>query len=486
MKIKNFLLFFSIILSLQAELIEIQTLKLDLNYLNSLEKGLKRDFYINEYLKTNIDKEQAFQTLSLIDNMSNELFFNFADKFKDDETLAVAQCMKMDLKNLVDSYADCIVIGLSLEEASNLSSIDLQLVIQKVSEKYPIFVEKLKIISSSIPFTKLIVQKEEIFYDIYLNVSNTFREKYFNYKLPSRTFKRVFSNSKKFNKFLSVSLKNDKLDKLNKFLLDIDDTTLNANSSFLLALNALRFNDINKAMKYLQSALSKSSHKLFKEKIVFWKYQITKDKTYLEELLFAKDISFYKLYANEVLNAKAINFTTIKRVKNLDNILKEYDNKRVSLLYSISKVLSNFDRNKVSKSFNIGFMQLSPNFINSISSSLNEETTFSKQFEIEQSIKYANIHLDNLEKLYSNAVFTYLAYISDYKTLNKIKELLSFDFFDYKSFLVFEYINKAEKLKEFISYLYLYSNLLENRISLSSIFESLVPLDQKLDEKVLK
>ncbi len=488
---KRVLLFFFITLTLYAQQVdEINASKLNLDYLQTLQRGIQRDFYINEYLKTNISKEEAFQTLSLIDNMSEELFFNFAKSFKDDETLAVAQCMRMDLEDLLNSHANCIVIGLSLEEASTLPYLDLQLVIQKTSTKYPIFTKKLKVISSSIPFTKLIVQKTELFYDIYLNVSDEFREKYFNYKLPNKTFTKIFSNSKKFDEFLFVSLKNENLNILNKSLLDLDDSNLNANSSFLLALNALKFKDTNKAMKYLQNSLNKAPNNFFKQKIIFWKYQITRDNTYLEELLLNKEINFYAIFANEILNSKKSYFSTIKRVENLDILLKEHGNKRVALLYSISKVLSNFNKNKISKKFDIGFMQLNSKILNTISSSLEEELNLLKQFEIDTSVKYANIYLNNLENSYKDPLLIYLAYSLNNQSLTKIQKVSSFDLSDYKSFLVFEYINKSEELKEFISSFYVYYNLLErkteDKITLSSIFENLVLQNQKLDEKNLK
>ncbi|MCP4971110.1 MAG: hypothetical protein GY932_11000 [Arcobacter sp.] len=126
---------------------------LSINWISSLEKNIKRDFYINEYLKSNISPEESLKALALIDDMTNEIFLNFAKKFNHDETLAVAQCMQMENKYLIDSYANCIKVGLSIEDATRLSSIDIELIIQKISKKYPYFAKQLKVISSAIPFT---------------------------------------------------------------------------------------------------------------------------------------------------------------------------------------------------------------------------------------------------------------------------------------------------------------------------------------------
>ena len=273
------------------------TFNIDLNYLESLSKGYERDFYINEFLKKDISSEQAFQILSLVDNMRDEIFFNFANRFNDDETLAVAQCMNMDTKNLVDSYADCIVNGMTIEEISTLSAIDLDLLKQKTKDKYPIFVKRLKILSSSIPFTKLIVQKKEEFYKIFFNVNDDFRTKYFNYKLPKRTFTRIYDDKDKFDKLLTITIPNSKLDVLNKSFNGINDSKLNANSSFLLALNAIRLNDLNKANDYLNNAVLKSNDLKFNDKIKFWQYQITKNEELIQELANSSSFNFYSYLA---------------------------------------------------------------------------------------------------------------------------------------------------------------------------------------------
>lgn len=489
---KKLLLLFSIILIINAEEVVVNSKKefsLDINYLKILPKGLKRDFYINEYLKTDITSNDAFETLSLIDNMNDTLFFNFAKKFKDDETLAVAQCMNMDTKDLINSYSDCIAIGLSINEASQLSAIDIDLLMQKLSDKYPELSKRLKIVSSSIPFTKLIIQKKEVFYDIYLNVSNTFREKYFNYKLPKRTFSKIYKDKDNFEKFLKITLKNNKLDKLNKFFLEIDDKELNSESSFFLALNALNNDDLNKAMIYLNNALDKNSDTILENKIIFWKYLITKDNTYLETLISKTEVNFYSLLANEILGNKIDNFNFLERLSSFDNQLKEYDVNRVALLYSIAKVDSNFNIFKISDDYKIGLMQLNGKLIENISENIDTKYSIFEQFNENINIKYANIHINSLEKISTNPILTYLLYQNNNNAINKLKELKSFNLHDYNSYFVFEYIDDNKKLKEFISYFYLYKNFLtskkKDKLTLSSIFESLIEFDQTQDEKVL-
>ena len=485
---KFFLLLLTFFLITEAE--EVQSNKNNnLDIIKLLDKGVKRDFYINEYLKEDISDLEAFETLSLIDDFTNEIFYNFAKKFNHDETLAVAQCMNMDTKDLINSYADCIVIGLSLKEATTLSSIDLDLIMQKTVDKYPNFTKNLKVVSSSIPFTKLIVSNKDDFYKIFLSVNDNFRTKYFNYKLPKRTFKKIFADKKNFEKFLQVSLTNTKLDTLQKSLLEIDDKDLNVNSSFLLALNALRYNNISKAVNYLDNAKNKTKSKKVKDKILFWKYQATKEKNYLTNLSNSLNKNLYSLYANEMLGKSFNNFTILENVDIFNFLLEDYDLNRVSSLLSITKVKSNFNSNKISKEFNLGIMQLNRNIINNSPYLSSNTISTLDYFSIKDNLKIANTHLDQLEKTIKNPLFLALVYETNYEYLNnKLENGLFLKKSIYEPFMSLELTLNGNKeyLKDFLVYKYLYQNYLEkeekNKITFASIFESLFASSQKLDE----
>ena len=485
---KHFLILLAFILLIEANELENKVIK-NFEYINSLEKGIKRDFYINEYLKQNISSSEAYNILFLIDNFTNEIFYNFAKKFAHDETLAVALCMNMSTEELVDSYADCIVSGLSIKDASKLSAVDLDLIMQKTSLKYPIFTKRLKVFSSSIPFTKLIVSKKDEFYNIFLNVDDDFRTKYFDYKLPKRTFQKIFSDKKNFEKFLQISLINPKLHKLQKSLLEIDDSKLDDNSSFLLALNSIRFNDLNKAMIYLENANKKTNNQKFKDKIQFWKYQITKDIAYLEELSNSLNLNLYSLYANEFLNKKLEDFNFLQKMNDFDSLLDEYDINRVSMLYSLAKVKSDFNSSKISKDFELGIMQLNNKLISSLYSTIEENETTFDPFLIKDSLNLANIHLNNIEKNSINPIFLTLIYEGNNEYLNKqIKNSLFKTKTLFEPFMSLELISNDNKdyLNDILMYKYLYQNYLtkkeKEKIKLHSIFESLIQSSQKLDD----
>ncbi len=454
---------------------------LSINWISSLEKNIKRDFYINEYLKSNISPEESLKALALIDNMTNEIFLNFAKKFNHDETLAVAQCMQMENKYLIDSYANCIKVGLSIEDATTLSSIDIELIIQKISKKYPYFAKQLKVISSAIPFTKLIILNKDQFYDLYLNVGDKFRSKYFNYKLPQRTLTKIFTDKEKFNKFLKLSLINPNLNQLHKSLLKINDSKLNENSSFLLALNAVRYNDLILANKYLKNAIKKDKENKNKDKYNFWLYKINKNKDILVNLSNSFDFNLYSIYSDELLQKYNNYDIYLDDIKLFNNYEEKYDINRVALLYSIAKIKSGFNSSKISKIFELGIMQLKPNLIKNISKKLNKEYNILNQFRIEDSLKYTNIHINNLEGKFNNPLEIFLNYKENIET-----SLENEKFFNiknpYEPFISIELLSFDNiLLKDFIIYYYLYyNNFLENyeELTFSSIFEELLSNDQ--------
>ncbi|NVJ53363.1 MAG: hypothetical protein HWD90_06690 [Campylobacteraceae bacterium] len=439
---------------------------LSLDIIKKEEKGLRRDFFINELLKQDsTTQKQAYESLEYIDAMNTKLFTNFAIKYKHDETLAVVQCMNMPTKQLINSYDDCIKVGLDYNEASKLNSLELNQLINRTADKYPLFAKKLKVLSSAIPFTKIITLDSTSFYELYFNLPVEFKENYLNYKLPRKTFFRIYEDKINFEKYLKQNITNRNFDIVNDSLLSIDDTQLNANSSFLLGLNAFSLNNSNKTIAYLQNALNKADDENI-NKILFWLYKTTKNEAYLKDIIFNERVNLYTILASELLeDKKTFKFTQIKN-KEFIRKTKKLSLQTQAFLYSLIKVSSDFNNKHISKEFNIGL--LNQNY------ELKDVENFYKSgLALEKSISLLNKEL--LEDKSINPIVKYLTL----KNKNDDLELLR------KSFkvndnidknLAFEFISD-KKLEEFILNYYFYINNNtkkgKKKISLSSIFENL-------------
>lgn len=449
-----FLLTFSILL--KAENLEEKTFLLE--QIKTLPKSIKRDFYINEYLKLkDITPQDAFDTLSLIDNMNKPLFYNFAKKFKNDETSAVSLCMQASTEELIYSYADCIAVGLDIKKASKLSTYNLKLVNQNIKEKYPDFSKKINILSSAIPFTKLVISDIDTFYELFLNVTTKFRRDYFNYKIPQKTLKRIQTNKPKYNKFIQTIIIDKKLTNLRQNLEDIEINNLDSNSKFLLTLYYIEKNDLNKAYATLDTIEADYAY-TYKEKLDFFKYFITKDISILENISSMQKLNIYSFYANEILKNKIISPKLIN-LEYIDN-KKELSNETKALLYSTIKVNSDFKEDKISKNFKLGLTQLSLKKIKEIEIILEKNQSLIKQFEAQTNIDYFISYLNTLkeEDIKPFEIFLKLNYTKELldldASLNEVIkfELISYLFEDFDKYLLnyylyYNHLQKDEKEK---------------------------------------
>ncbi len=514
-----------------------------LQWLKSKPYSSTRDFYILQYLNQDITPNEALEALSLVKSVSNTIFFQFAKRFKHDETIAVVQCMKASAKDLVNTDANCIKNGLSLKQATKLSQIELQTVIKKVEEKYPNFAKQLRIIASPIPFTKLISSEVDDFYEVFLNTGVNFKIEHFNYKLPKKTLNKI-KNDKRVEKLIKYCITNPKLNLLNKSFLNLEDTTLSAKSSFFLALNAITYNDFNQAFIYLNNALNKSNSLIEKNKINFWLYLLTKNEEYLETLSTNTNLDIYSLYTKELKNipiknikynislkqnrskekvnlndpffwfnlrkeTKVMNEEKLKRYENLFNTkdslpflafvynkfdnyktpyfltpykkeLKEYNTDRKALVYAIAKQESRFIPTALSSVYAQGVMQIMPFLSKHIAKNLNEEYDINKMFEAKTNLKYANYHLNNLEKNLDNPLFIAYSYNAGYGYFKTLKNLGLFtknnQFEPFLSMELVSYDETKEYGKKVLANYYIYKNYLENKkeFKLSFIFQTLI------------
>lgn len=161
------------------------------SYVYSSENILKSDF--DNYVKLSNSEKSYENTINILEHISNVnkiIFDEYAKKIDFDETLAVSQCLNATAKELVDSYSDCIAVGLTLKKALKLNALELNSIIQKIEGTYPLLAKELKIINSPIPFTKVVSSSKDIIYDVYLNTSDNFLYDKLNYKLPFNTIRK--------------------------------------------------------------------------------------------------------------------------------------------------------------------------------------------------------------------------------------------------------------------------------------------------------
>jgi len=380
------------------------------------QRSSEKDFYIWSYLNQNsLDYQSVIDIFGQSFNVTNDLFFKYAEKIEHDETFAVAQCMQAEAKVLLETNSDCIKAGLSIKKALTLMPLDIDIIISKVEDSYPTFAKELKIINSPIPFTKIISSNKDIIYDIYLNSSDKFRFEKLNYKLPKRTLEKI-KDDNKFEEFLNMVITNPKLNFLQSTFFDMDDTTLSSQASFLLALNrVLNKKNDNKLLNYLENAYLKAKNESEKNKILFWKYLISKDESFLKIVLESKTLNIYTLYAQQYYNQTQNIDESFKNP--YENILTNCSENRKSIINSIAKEESFFNPLKID-SLNLGLMQMSIKDASTIAFDNNFEFNYNDLLEAKNSINYFSYYLNNLESEFNHPLFIFYAYKDSIENVN--------------------------------------------------------------------
>ncbi len=500
---------------------------ISLSWLEDKPRSITKDFYIWQFLQQEITPEEAALALGEAKNVNQTLFTLYAKKFNHDETYAVVECMNATAVKLLQTSSDCLTLGLSPNKIITLNYQEKKQANETLKEKYPLKADMVKILNAPLPFTKLLAATPELFFEIFNKINVNFIETYLNYKIPLNTLNKL-SGYSQFNQTVQRIITNNTLTNLQEaLLLSFNTEKLETQSLFFLALNALKYEQKELALEYLNQAQQKAYFRKDQDKILFWRHKITQQKKFLEELSNSYDINLYSLYAKEQLNKKAENivydfknkqnkevssfnvqdpfewieiittplktsseyeaiFTTKNTLPHLaymnekiskfqtfyyitpyKEYLKNYDIKRQALMYALAKKESHFIPTAVSSSYALGVMQLMPFLSKNIAKELNEPYVLQEQFNPQTNIKYAFHHLNYLEKHLVNPLFIAYAYNGG---IGFMRRTIEKGFMQLKSlyepFLSMELMSNEESReygKQVLANYYIYLNYLDKK-----------------------
>ncbi|MGB3751125.1 MAG: lytic transglycosylase domain-containing protein [Arcobacteraceae bacterium] len=445
---------------------------INLEWLEKQPKSFAKDFFIWRYLDKDISIEQSMLAVSQVRYLNNKILHSYIDKSKDVNLQDYKKCMRSSSKNLLMREAYCIEAGLSVYDATKLSKKDLEKFISKTKIEYPEYAKRLEVIQSNIPFEKLIEEDKETFFKTFNQCGGVYRVKNFNHYFPASVFAKL-KDDKQFAQTIKLIVTNLDMRKAQISLLKLSPEGLSFHSVFHLAINAIRHNKEKLALVYLEDAFKKAYFQMDKDNITFWQYQITKDKKYLESLSRSWDVNIYSLFAQELLEKENKNVVyTIDQVKKeLDNYdiknpfdwlevlnnskkmdeiklkkyqdmfttdetlghlafvkerytryrksyfvtpyekyLKDLSDERKSLIYAIGRQESRFIPTSISSAYAMGTMQIMPFLSKAIANELKEPYNIFEQFDAKTNLRYANHHLNYLEKHLKNPLFIAYAY----------------------------------------------------------------------------
>lgn len=438
--------------------------KVTLEWLEQKPKSYAKDFFILQYLaQDDISFEDARVAYSMANEANSNVKKLYNKKYKKIPPEEL-KCYNASILQLKNEDSKCIALGLSLNEATEISKSDLNFFISKL-DAYPTLKKDLQIIATDNPFYALINSDMDRFFRLFFEFKKDYRSKFFNKPLNPEFINKI-SKDKNFERFLRYVVYENDLKNLQKSLLALNNyQDIDADNLFSLGINAINNNNSNLALQIFNDANNKAYSKNLKDKTLFWIYLLTQNQSYLQELAQSWDNNIYSLYAKELLDLEIDNieykiplsnkkssfdiydqFEWMKVLedtkKNFDeqklvkyenlfsdentlaqhafilerytkykkqyfitpyrDTIKNYDIDKQVLIYSIARQESRFIPSSISSSSAQGVMQIMPFLSSDISKELNEDYNIYEQFIPDTNIRYGSYHLDSLMKQFNN------------------------------------------------------------------------------------
>lgn len=262
-----------------------------------------KDFYLWRYIEQNKGNDNdIIWALSEAKNANHKIFFKYTKPSKKDPSSFIVNCLNLTTSELIKTDGECLNIGLSILEATNIRGEQLSSVIEKIKADYLKKNEKLSIINAKDPFESLInSSSNDVFFGTFNEVGESFRIQYFNAYLPQSLISKLQEDKSKFKKMIKTIVTTPQITTIQQSLFNVDTKNLDFQDVFFLAINAIKHERVEVALKYLEVAKTKAFLRFDKDNVLFWQYKLTRDKMYLEELANSWDINIYSVLAKDEL-----------------------------------------------------------------------------------------------------------------------------------------------------------------------------------------
>ncbi len=275
--------------------------EISIEWLRDKPSGTVKDYYLWRFLNQKIAPAQADEAFYMVERVTRKIFYSYAAKSDRPEIKEAARCLrhKPDFKTTSSS---CIATWLTPYRFMSLSPLEKDYVINRLTpfEKLHRYYLLLK---GPYIYEKLITRPKE-FIKTFNSVSDRIREETFNQTLPKELVDSL-KNLKGFKSFVNIAVTNPKLKKLHFSFFEIDPKNLDHKTSFLLAMNAIRYKKYETAKKFLERSLKSSYYRFDIDKAAFWLYRLG-EKSHLHNLCSSWDINIYTLLAEKECNQKIV------------------------------------------------------------------------------------------------------------------------------------------------------------------------------------
>ena len=278
-------------------------------------KSLAKDYYIYRYITEGNYKKDEVKTLSkqIYRNRGklNKEIYKIIPKPKPYD-----ECKNFWVKNISDANLTC---KLKRSTPAFLKKLNKQTLksLEKDFANFPDKLRLLKGISSENPavyFAKNLDTKN--FFSYYNSLSQNQKNSDFNIVL-SKEFTNELGKEKAFNSFIADIVINKRYINLRKSFLDANASNFNSLGAFYLGINAVLYDDLNKAYEFFKVANSTFKSGIDKDKANLWAYLVSSNEVDLLNTAKSDNINIYSLYAKELAGLnKTLNLVIPNPTKN--------------------------------------------------------------------------------------------------------------------------------------------------------------------------
>ena len=272
-------------------------------FFNDKPRSLAKDFYIYEYVQSDaVTPKEAKALFGMVHTMNMRFFHLFAKKMDNLEYKKISKCVDLDVSALLKEDDECLNMGINIAKVTSLPKGQLKLIKPRLKHNKEL-VNLITLMENENVYEAALSSDINTFLTLFNGSITAYKAAIFNQNIIPKEQMDRLSHSAKFNQFAYNVAQNDKLDNVQKSLLYVTPAAgINAKALFYLGLNALKYEEKERALYFFELSNERSTKGEEKDKALFWQYLVTKDKHYLERIVQDNDINMYSLYAYEMLD----------------------------------------------------------------------------------------------------------------------------------------------------------------------------------------
>lgn len=503
-------------------------------------KSLAKDYYINRLINEGSYTKEQIADLSRDVFRKAGLVQKSIDKILPPKA-APSKCPGVNAKNITQANLTCQNLLTSIAFSLKLDNHTREILAANLAKTNPGKSKILLALNEANPakaFANLNDTKS--FLELFNASSPQNKSILFSESFDANFMTKLYSQ-KGFTNLLNDIVFNKKYEGFRRNLLSIDPAITEKNDAFTLGLNAILLGQDDIAFSLFARAKSTFERAWQRDNATFWQYQISKNESFLKELGASKDANIYSLYARDLIGGEPLEVIVPRPNKqNIENFdvsdpflwnktvalakdmnatqasefaknfytnesigayayfmqkahgwEKQYflmpsspeldgiSNERKSMIYALARQESLFIPSVVSTSYALGMMQFMPFLANAIGKKELKIPNFDQDdlFKTDIAFKFANHHLNYLDKFLYHPLFTAYAYNGGIGFTKKL--ITRDDMFKegkFEPFLSIELVPVAETRnygKKVLANYVIYMALTGSNIKISQLFENL-------------